>query len=85
MDHALLILFWRDMLCFNVGRSVRVIATDALPEDSRITRPMIIVHIVDSSTGRYLARTPPPKVLSLHAIHDDKLINGILLSNRGNP
>lgn len=41
---------------------VHVIATDALPEDSRITRPMIVVHIVDSSTGRYLRRTPTPKV-----------------------
>eukprot|EP00903_Cladosiphon_okamuranus_P011632 g10941.t1 len=41
--------------------SVHVIATDALPEDSRITRPMIVVHIVDSSTGRYLRRTPQPK------------------------
>ncbi|CAM9962634.1 unnamed protein product, partial [Ectocarpus sp. 13 AM-2016] len=40
---------------------VHVISADALPEDSRITRPMIIVHIVDSSTGRYLARRPSPK------------------------
>ncbi|CAM9451788.1 unnamed protein product [Ectocarpus sp. 6 AP-2014] len=40
---------------------VHVISADALPEDSRITRPMIVVHIVDSSTGRYLARRPSPK------------------------
>ncbi|CAM9378289.1 unnamed protein product [Ectocarpus fasciculatus] len=40
---------------------VHVISADALPEDSRITRPMVIVHIVDSSTGRYLSRRPLPK------------------------
>lgn len=47
------------------GNRVHVIATDALPEDSRITRPMIVVHIVDSSTGRYLRRTPQPQVIAL--------------------
>ena len=41
---------------------VHVISTDALPEDSRITGPMIVVHIVDSSTGRYITRTANPGV-----------------------
>lgn len=50
------------------GIRVHVIATDALPEDSRITRPMIVVHIVDSSTGRYLRRTSQPKVNSSTAL-----------------
>lgn len=42
---------------------VHVISTDALPEDSRITGPMIVVHIVDSSTGRYITRTANPEVI----------------------
>lgn len=46
--------------CAPIDR-ITVLGTDALPEDSRITRPMIVVHIVDSSTGRYLTKKPPPK------------------------
>lgn len=42
---------------------VHVISADALPEDSRITGPMIVVHIVDSSTGRYITRTANPEVI----------------------
>lgn len=47
---------------------VHVVSTDALPEDSRITGPMIVVHIVDSSTGRYITRTANPEVKLLFSV-----------------
>lgn len=74
MDHAASIRFCAS--CLSLDR-VHVIATDALPEDSRITRPMIVVHIVDSSTGRYLRRAPPPKVKYVpHATNKQETLIG---------
>lgn len=47
----------------NGARRIDVIGTEALPEDSRITHPIVVVHILDASSGKYLTKGSGSKVI----------------------